>query len=284
MRTKSREAKLSGFDTKTLKDVRFILNEGVATITLDRPHEGNAMTRDMSRSLERIWREVKENDEIRVVIITGAGDRHFCTGASVSGLTDGQGESGLQNRPLNEIMSMTPHQAKVWKPVICLVNGLVAGGGLHFVVDCDIVVAHEGAAFMDTHVNLGQVGALENIGLARRMTLGGALLLTLVGRDHRMPAARAHQLGLVDLLTETRGEADALALQLANSIKKNSPQALALSKQAIWGSMEQGYTQAQDAGWALLRLQWAHPDFEEGPKSFLEKRSAVWNADPNARR
>jgi E-phenylitaconyl-CoA hydratase len=182
------------------------------------------------------------------------------------------------------VVRLTPYQNRVWKPVICAVNGLVAGGGLHFVVDSDIVVASETAAFMDTHTTVGQVGALENIGLARRMTLGGALLMTLVGRDYRMPAARAHQLGLVDLLEPTPQAALERALELAQSIKKNSPQALALSKQAIWGAMEEGYSRAVDAGWSLLRLQWSHPDFVEGPKAFGEKRTPVWNPDPDARR
>ena len=197
--------------------------------------------------------------------------------------TDKPGTS-LRNRPLDEVLRISPYQNKVWKPVICAVNGLVAGGGLHFVVDSDIVVASESAAFMDTHATVGQVGAIENIGLARRMTLGSALLMTLVGRDYRMPAARAHQLGLVDLLAPTPAGALELALELAASIKKNSPQALALSKQAIWGSMEEGYTRAAEAGWSLLRLQWSHPDFVEGPKAFGEKREPVWNPDPDARR
>jgi enoyl-CoA hydratase/carnithine racemase len=275
---------MTRFDPGALKDVSFRLEGPVAWITLNRPEEGNALTRDMHHSLDSVWAEVKANDAIRAVIVTGAGERHFCTGASVSGLRTDKPGGSLRNEPLSEVVRLTPYQNKVWKPVICLVNGLAAGGGLHFVVDCDIVIAHEGAAFMDTHVSVGQVGALENIGLARRMTLGGALLLTLAGKHHRMPAARAHQLGLVDLLAPTLGEARDLARELAQAIASNSPQAMALSKQAIWGSEEMAYTPAQENGWALLRLHWSHPDFAEGPRAFLEKRSPNWTPDPNARR
>lgn len=274
----------TGLDAGELTDVAYELREGVALITLNRPHEGNALTRAMHEDLEAIWAEVKANDAIRCAIVTGAGERHFCTGASVSNLSTDKAGSSLQNRPLDEVVRLTPYQNRVWKPVICAVNGLVAGGGLHFVVDSDIVVAAETAAFMDTHTTVGQVGAIENVGLARRMTLGGALLMTLVGRDYRMPAARAHQLGLVDLLEPTPAATLARAFELAESIKKNSPQALALSKQAIWGAMEDGYTRSVEAGWSLLRLQWSHPDFVEGPKAFGEKRAPVWNPDPNARR
>ena len=75
---------------------------------------------------------------------------------------------------------------------------MVAGAGLHFVVDADIIVAAEHAVFLDTHVNVGMVGAIENIGLAKRLPLGSALRMTLCGKKYRMPAQRAYELGLVD--------------------------------------------------------------------------------------
>lgn len=260
------------------------VSEGIATITLNRPHEGNALTADLVRSVQAAWEDVKTNPDVRVAIITGAGDRHFCTGASVSKLDISNDGIGLHNGTLREVVRTSSHQNDVCKPVICAVNGLVNGAGLHFVVDADIVVASHTAAFMDTHVNIGQVGALENIGLARRTTIGSALLLTLVGRDYRMPAERAHQLGLVDLLEPSADETRDRARQLAASIAKNSPQAMRLSKQAIWNSMEQGYQQSLEYGWQLIKQQWHHPDFEEGPKAFGEKRAPVWNPDPNARK
>lgn len=266
------------------KPVEYRVENAVAWITLDRPQEGNSINAALAREVAIAWKDVRENPEIRVAIITGRGDRHFCTGASVSGLTTDEGGNGLSNGRLQDVVRLSSLQNNVWKPVICVVNGLCVGGGLHFVVDSDIVIASENAAFMDTHVNVGQVGAIENIGLARRMTLGSALLLTLAGRAHRMPAARAHQLGLVDLLESTPAAAIARAKELANWIAQNSPQALTLSKQAIWKAMELGYTAAMEHGWNLVKLQWHHPDFAEGPSAFAEKRSPIWNPDPNARR
>ena len=268
----------------TTDEVIFDVADGIATITLNRPHEGNAITRDMSQGLDAAWAEVKRNPAIRVAIITGAGERHFCTGAAASALKAGEEGAGLENGTLRDVVRMSPQAHEIWKPVICAVNGLVNGGGLHLVVDADIVVATASASFMDTHVNMGQVGALENIGVARRMTMGSALLMTLVGRDYRMPAERAHQLGLVDLLEPTAAEALATARRLAASIARNSPQAVSLSKQAIWASQELGYRQAQELGWQLIKQQWHHPDFDEGPRAFMEKRAPDWNPDPNARR
>ncbi len=130
----------------------------------------------------------------------------------------------------------------------------------------------------------GMVGAIENIGLAKRLPLGTALRMTLMGNSYRLSSERAHQLGLVDELVETPEEARALAQDMATQMLKNSPQAMALSKRAIWGALEQGYEEALEAGWQLLRSHWTHPDFEEGPKAFAEKRDPVWNPDPHAKK
>ena len=127
------------------------------------------------------------------------------------------------------------------------------------------------------------VGAIENVGLAKRLPLGTALRMTLQGRDFRLPAERAWQIGLVDELVESPADVLPAALEIAQSLLKNSPQAMALSKQAVWGAVERGYGDALEAAWGLLRLHWSHPDFAEGPRAFAEKREPRWNPDPNAR-
>lgn len=262
--------------------LQFDLEDGIATLTLDRPHEGNALTPALLAMLEQAWDRVERDDSIRVAIITGAGERHFCTGASVSTLQVGEGT--LHNRPNAQVNRFSSRMCGVTKPVLCAVNGLVNGGGLHFVADSDIVISSTQAAFMDSHVSVGQVSGLESVGIARRAGLGAALLLGLTGRGYRMPAERAWQLGMVDLLEPGPKEAIARARELARTISTNSPQAMALTKRAIWGSTELSDPAAHDNGWELLKSHWSHPDFEEGPKAFAEKRAPRWNADPNARR
>ncbi len=257
--------------------------DGIAVITLNRPDRGNALAPPMQALFRAIWAEVRDDPAIRVAIVTAAGERHFCTGFDVAEAEGEDAESVFNNRPLAQAVHWSPHQNRVWKPVICAVQGLCVGGGLHFVVDSDIVVASRNAKFLDAHVNVGMVGALENVGLAKRLPLGSALRMTLMGRDYRMPAERAYQLGLVDELVETPAEVLPAALAMAESMLENSPQAMALSKQAVWGSLEHGYGAALEAAWALLRLHWGHPDFREGPRAFAEKREPRWNPDPNAR-
>ena len=267
----------------TTPDVRFEIDDGVAIMTITRSQRGNALTPQMSETFRVMWEEVRNNSEIRVAIVTADGERHFCTGADVADLGTGE-NSGLQSAPLDQLVFFTSQQNKVWKPSICAVNGLVVGGGLHFVVDSDIIVASANSAFLDTHVNVGQVGAIENIGLAKRLPLGTALRMTLQGRSYRLTAERGYQLGLVDELVETPAHVLPKAMEIAREIAKNSPTALALSKEAVWKSLETGYTPAMEYGWGLLRMHWSHPDFVEGPAAFGEKREPVWNPDPSARR
>lgn len=266
-----------------LPGVVYQRGDGVARITLDRPERGNALTPAMHRVFRAIWTEVRDDPEIRVAIVSARGERHFCTGFDLAEAEGEESDEIFADKPLAEAVFWSPQHNRVWKPVICAVNGVCAGGGLHFVVDADIVLASENAAFMDTHVNVGMVGALENVGLAKRLPLGSALRMTLLGRHYRMPARRAYELGLVDELVSAPADLAPAADALAAALLENSPRAMALSKQAVWGATERGYRDALEHAWQLLRGHWSHPDFVEGPRAFVEKRKPRWNPDPGAR-
>lgn len=269
--------------TGPLPGVEFRCQDGIAWITLDRPERGNSLTPAMQPVFRAIWAEVRDNPDVRVAVIAARGERHFCTGFDVAETDGDEAGSVFKDAPFAESVHWSAYQNQVWKPVICVVTGLCVGGGLHFVVDSDIVVASENAAFLDSHVNVGMVGAIENIGLARRLPLGTVLRMTLEGRDFRLSAQRAYQLGLVDELAPTPEDALQRAQEMARRIASNSPQAMARSKQAVWGSLERSYGDALEHGWKLLREHWAHPDFQEGPRAFAEKRAPRWNPDPEAR-
>jgi E-phenylitaconyl-CoA hydratase len=261
--------------TKPIEGLVYEKRDHIAFIRLNRPERGNALTREIHGGIRAIWNEVRDDPWIRAAIITGTGERHFCTGADVQRVA-ASGAVGAGAGPLRDEVFWSPRHNGVWKPTICAVNGLVAGAGLHFVVDSDIIVAAETASFTDTHVNVGMVGAIENIGLAKRLPLGTALRMTLQARDYRLTARRAYELGLVDEIVP----ADKLmetAEAIARSIAKNSPAAVTLSQQAIRHSLEVGYSQALEYGWALLQKHWMHPDFKEGPLAFVEKREPRWH-------
>lgn len=252
----------------------FEKRDHIAYITLNRPQRGNSLTGSMRTEMREIWSEVRDDPSVRVAIVTGAGDRHFCTGADV-GAVAGRGGMSTGRGPLTDEVFWSPRQNRVWKPVICAVNGLVAGGGLHFVVDADIVVSTRAASFMDTHVNVGLVGGIENIGLAKRLPLGAALRMTLLGKAYRMSAERAYQLGMVDELAD-EGQVLPVAEEMAAAIRANSPAAVSLSQQAVWNSLQMNYQEACEYGWSLVRMHWSHPDATEGPRAFAEGRTPNW--------
>ncbi len=266
-----------------LPGVEYEKRDGKAFIRLCRPERGNSLTPPMQPVFRAIWADVRDDPEVRVAILGSTGERHFCTGFDVAEAEGDEADEVFADRPLAEAVFWSPQQNRVWKPVICLVNGLCVGGGLHFVVDADIVLASANAAFVDAHVNVGMVGALENVGLAKRLPLGTALRMTLLGRHYRLEADRAWQLGLVDELVDAPADLLPLAEEMAEQMKGNSPQAMARSKEAVWGAVEFGYQEALERAWDSLRAHWSHPDFLEGSRAFAEKRAPRWNPDPNAR-
>ncbi|MFM7272524.1 MAG: enoyl-CoA hydratase/isomerase family protein, partial [Gammaproteobacteria bacterium] len=163
----------------------------------------------------------------------------------------------------------------VSKPVICAVNGMAVGGGLHFVADSDIVLAVEHATFFDTHVKVGLVAGLEPVMLARRIPLEAVMRLALSGGAERLDAARALQIGLVGE-TVSRERLMPRAREIATAIRSHSPAALARTRKAIWGAKELPLHEALQQAWDLIMAQSSHPDAAEGARAFLEKRPPRW--------
>ena len=258
----------------TLDGLRYEKRGTTAIMTLDRPENGNALTRPMRNGVVAIWHDIASDPAVRAVIVTGAGNRHFCTGTDVTHAA-ATGRTNAGDGLARDEIGWSPHNVGVWKPVICALNGLVAGGGLHFVADADIVIAEEHVELLDTHTSVGLVGAVENVGLTHRLPIGSVLRMTLWGRHYRMSAERAYQLGLVDEMCPKGGVLD-LALELAAQVALNSPTAVAWSKQGLWASLGRRREDAEEYAWAMARLQMKHPDFLEGTKAFVEKRSPNW--------
>ena len=132
---------------------------------------------------------------------------------------------------------MTAWHCGVTKPVIAAVNGVCAGGGLHFVADADIVIAAEQATFLDPHVSVGQVSAFETIGLAKKAPMESILRMALLGRHERMSAERARQLGIVSEVVD-RDRLRDRAQELGEAIATHDPDHLAAIKTALWGALE----------------------------------------------
>jgi enoyl-CoA hydratase/carnithine racemase len=218
----------------------------VGWLTFDRPHVGNAMDAVMMAELPRAWRELDADPEVGCIVVTGRG-KAFQTGLDMAALAkDPASLRESSRRTRAAALELTGWHLGVRTPVIAAVNGVCAGGGLHFVVDADVVIAARTASFVDPHVSVGQASAWEAIGLARRGPAGVAARLALIGVHERLGAERARQLGLVGEVVEPDRLLDQ-AQRLAETIAAGDPAVNRARKQALWRALELGLSDARTA-------------------------------------
>jgi enoyl-CoA hydratase len=242
----------------------------------NRPDRLNAMSAHMRDEFALAWRELDADPDVRVIVHTGEG-RAFQTGVDVAEIaSDGVGMERYRQAVLDNDQHFTAWQQQVWKPVITAVNGICAGGGFHWVAEADIVIAASDAEFFDPHVSVGQVVAMEAIGLARRMPFEAVMRMAFLGRYERLSAERVYQLGMISQIVDPPERLRDEAQALAETIARNSPAAMRATKRALWAALEMGLTDACKAGAVELVSMWGHPDQEEGPRAFAEKREPVW--------
>lgn len=245
----------------------------VLLLTLNRPERLNALDRTLQETLESTFIKAGADHSVRVVVITGAG-RAFCSGADVARLEDGA--KGSNNPADVHVPKFTMRQAKIYKPTICAVNGVCAGAGLHFVADSDIVIASTAASFVDTHVNVGQVTALEPIGLMQKMPLSAVLRMVILGKAERLTAEQALAAQMISEVVAPEALLPR-ALALAEIAASVSPASVQRSLKAIWEALDLPLDRAYANGFDILIRHRSHPDALEGPTAFREKRDPNWD-------
>ena len=246
----------------------------VGWLMFNRPDVLNAFNLKMAEELSEAWRELDADDRVRVIVNTGRG-RAFQTGVDVREVSDAGGMGNRNSGGSQAQGGMTARTNDVWKPVIAAVNGLCVGAAFHFVADADIVVASRAAVFMDAHVSVGQVAALEPIGLIGRIPFEAIMRMVLMGRHERFGPDRARELGLISqIFEEETFEAEVQAL--AETVARNSPTTMMVSKKAIWQGLECGRQAALAYGLEAVKDLWDHPDNVEGARAFAERREPDW--------
>jgi enoyl-CoA hydratase/carnithine racemase len=222
--------------------------DGVAVVTLNRPEVYNAFNYAMQLELRQVWTSLRTNDAVRAVVLTGAGDKAFCTGidrqeAIQEGYIEKKATPSKSGRVSTPFMyndpgeNINPKQNDLWKPVIAAVNGMACAGALYMLGEADIVIAAEHATFFDPHVTYGMVAGFESVHLFQKLPLGETLRVALLGANERMSAARAHQLGLV---SEVAPLAELLerALWVADTIASAPVLAIQGTLRAVWMANE----------------------------------------------
>ena len=248
----------------------------------NRPDQLNAMNGAMRDEFAEAWIELDRDPDVRVIVHTGEG-RAFQTGVDVTELaTDGVGMERYRESVEQWDLHFTAWHQKVWKPVITAVNGICAGGGFHWIADADIVIAASDAQFFDPHVSVGQAVTMEAIGLLRKMPVEAVLRMAFMGRYERMGPDRALELGMISEIVDPPSRLRERAQEIGETIAKNSPAAMAATKKALWEALELGLTDACRNGARHLVSLWGHPDQDEGPRAFAEKREPRWAAPERA--
>jgi len=252
--------------------IRFERDGDIAVVTLDRPQRRNALNAELMGSLRALWADRQALAGVRCVVLTGAGPG-FCAGADVEMLHRDRRDTAAATA--EDELSFLPGNT-VAMPVIVAVNGVCAGGGLHFVADADIVVAATGASFLDPHVSVGQITALEPITLLPTVRGDVLMRMVLLGRHERLSAQQALEAGLVSEVVPD----DALmerARELARLVASNSPRAVQESRRLLRHAAHAREAELLEFGWQAIRAHWEHPDAREGPAAFLERREPVWS-------
>lgn len=251
---------------------QFITYEKVghlATITMNRPEVLNALHPPAQNELAAAWDDVAADPEVRVAIVTGAGERAFCAGNDLK-WTAAQGVPRLPASGFGGICS----RFDLWKPVIAAVNGIAVGGGFEIALAADIIVAADQARFGLPEPRVGLLAAAGGVHrLPRQVPLKVAMGLILTGRQ--ISAAEALRIGVVNEVVATSDLQEA-SRRWAADILECSPLSVQASKQAAYSGLGRPLTDAITGRYPLMEALWKSDDTREGIRAFVEKRKPQW--------
>jgi len=257
-------------------------SDGVAWVTLNRPEALNAFDPVMQRELRDLWSMLRTNDDVRCIVLTGAGDRAFCTGL------DREGIGSFDDLPPGKLpgyntpwdfddpgRSVCPKTNQLWKPVIAAVNGMACGGAFYILGEVDFIIAADHATFFDPHVTYGMPAAFEPIFLLHKMPFQEVMRLSLLGAHERMSAERARQVGLVsevapaaELAERARWAAAAIAEQPALAVQG--------TLRALWMGLEVSRRQALDHAFLFTNVGTDPVSLAEGQERFTSGKRIEW--------
>jgi enoyl-CoA hydratase len=247
---------------------------GVEILTLNRPEKRNALNRELLDAMATAFAEIEADDDVRVVVLTGAGDRAFSAGMDLAEFASGGGggQSVAERAEAgDDTVDPSRHQIVSWeypKPLVAALNGATVAGGFEIMLCCDLVVAADHVVFGLAEVKRGLIPGGGGTLLATRIPMAIALEITLTGDT--IDATRALELGLVNRVVPKGSEVDE-AVALAQKVADNGPLAVQLVKQLV----RKGATVGGGAAWPPpkeIGAIFASEDAREGALAFVEKR------------
>lgn len=254
-----------------LQEIWLRVEDRVATLTLDRPQRRNALSPTMLDDLLTALRWCRAEPEVRVVVLTGAGETAFCAGAELGGLP---GDSPLQgHRARHAYVEVFELMPELGKPILGRINGHALAGGFGLACSCDLLVAVESATFGTPEVDVGLWPAMVQAVLTRNLPRKPLLEMLLLGE--RWTAAQLQQLGLVNRVVP-RERLDEVTYGLAQKLAAKSPLVLQLGRDSFYRQQDMEFRAALEHLHSLVTVLTLSEDSQEGLRAFLEKREPRW--------
>jgi len=252
-----------------LENVLLGVRERVATVTLNRPEQRNPLSAGMLGDLHAALAWCRYEPDVRVVVLTGAGDRAFCAGADL-GSFDADAPELRRHHDRHRFVDLFLLLQDLGKPVVGRINGHALAGGFGLACACDLLVAVESATFGTPEINVGVWPAMIQAVLARNLPRKVLLEMELLGE--RWTAARLHEIGLVNRVAATLDELDAVAAELAGRLAAKSPAVLRIGRDSFYRQQDMEFRAALEYLQAQLTLVTLSEDAKEGVSAFFQKR------------
>jgi enoyl-CoA hydratase/carnithine racemase len=260
----------------TYETLLYDLTDGVAWVTLNRPEVLNAFNPTMEAELASLWRALQLDDEVRCVVLRGAGERAFCVGIDrdvTIGEADPDAEMPGYSTPWefdDPGRRVGPKANHLWKPVIAMVDGIACGGAFYLLGEVDFIIASDRSTFFDPHVTYNMTAAYEPVQLLQKMPLQEILRMALLGANERMSAQRAHQVGLVSEVVPAE-ELEATVAWAASAIAAAPALNVQGTLRAIWMANEVPRAQMLELCALYTRVGTDPVALQEGQANFSNK-------------
>jgi enoyl-CoA hydratase/carnithine racemase len=255
-----------------MSEVLYEAAHGIARVTINRPERRNAMSYGVMQGLRDAVARARIDDDVRVVVLTGAGDKAFCAGADLGGIADNEGAAAAhEGRGL--LADLFRDMWALGKPIVARVRGFALAGGFGLACACDMVIASDDSTFGTPEINVGLWPYMITVPLLRSMSPKTALDLMMTGR--RVDAVEGQRLGFVQRVVPV-AELDATVDAVASELAQKSPLIMKWGRDAFYRVLEMDANEALAYLQGMLTVTTQTDDAAEGVAAFAEKRTPQW--------
>jgi enoyl-CoA hydratase/carnithine racemase len=253
-------------------ELLYDVSDGVATVTLNRPEQRNALNGELLGALVEAMKQVRDDDQVRAVVLTGAGEKVFCAGADLGGFAADVPlvEKHFASDLFLEYFRLMP---RLGKPSLCAANGHVLAGGMGLALSCDLLIAKEGARFGTPEINVGAFPYMIMSIIYRNVPRKKVNEMMLLGEQ--ISADQAVEYGIANKVVAA-DDFEGAVQEWATKLASKSPVLMRLGHDAMYRQQDMALDDALEFLRSQLSLTFTTEDIQEGVKAFFEKREPEW--------